>query len=237
MIRQTKHGFWVIDGDNWISKWAEESGKLNHDEYIIPQIIKYIPDGGVCIDAGSYIGDHTIAYARAVGPTGLVVAIDPNKEAIECLVKNLEEYKERLIVFNRYVSILGNDSAYFSLNQHNVGASKMLLDGIKESDSVGDIIQSISLDSLVGLIDRCDFLKIDIEGNEVLALAGARLLITMYRPVMFIEVNRGALQNNGTDFEEIHAALDSYGYSWVNIPNCPDTEPQYDILAIPNERK
>lgn len=237
MIRQTKEGVFIIDGDSHLGKWIEESGRLDHDQYVLPQILKYIPEGGTVIDCGSYIGDHTIAYARAVGRTGRVIAIDPNQEAIQCLVMNLEEFKDNVIAFNRYVGNKQNDSAFFSKDNQNVGASKMLLNGITSNDSIGDIIQSMTLDSLIGLIDRCDFLKIDVEGNEVFALEGAASLIMKFRPTMFIEINRGALQQNEFDYGTINAALDMYGYHWSNIPNCPDTDPQYDILAIPNEKK
>lgn len=236
MIRQTTHGFWIIDGDTHVSKWCEETGRLDHDKYILEQIIGYIPVDGTVVDCGSYIGDHTIAYANAVGSGGRVIAIDPNQEAIQCLVKNLDEFKNNVIEFNRYVGNKHNDSAFFSRNTANVGASKMLLDGMNNSDNLGDIIQSMTLDSLIGLIDRCDFLKLDVEGNEIFALEGAANLIMKFRPTMFIEVNRGSLQQHGFDYETIHAALEAYGYKWTNIPNCADTDPQYDVLAIPNER-
>jgi FkbM family methyltransferase len=237
MIRQTKENIWIIDGDKWVSAWVEESGELAHDKYIIPQLIRHIPVNGVAIDCGCYIGDHTIAYADAVGSGGRVIAIDPNQEAIQCLVKNLDKYKDNVIAFNRYVGNKHNDSAFFSRNNENVGASKMLIDGMDINDNLGDIIQSMTLDSLIGIIDKCDFLKLDVEGNEVFALEGAANLIMKFRPTMFIEVNRGALQEHGFDHETIRAALDMYGYHGVNIPDCADTEPQYDILAIPNERK
>jgi FkbM family methyltransferase len=236
MIKQTKEGIHVIEGDLWLSKWIEETGRLDHDRHIIPIIIRYISEGNTVVDCGSYIGDHTIAYARAVGTTGRVIAIDPNAEAIQCLVKNLDEFKDNVIAFNRYVGNKQNDSAFFSRNTQNVGASKMLLDGIESGDNVGDIIQSMTLDSLMGIIDRCDFLKIDVEGNEIFALEGADNFIMKFRPTMFIEVNRGALQQHGFDYENVFAALDSFGYKWTNIPDCADTEAQYDVLAIPNER-
>lgn len=237
MIRQTKEGIYVIDGDSHIGKWAEESGRLDHDQWLLPQILKYIPVGGTVIDAGCYIGDHTIAYARAVGDAGRVIAIDPNQEAIQCLVKNLDEFKNNVIAFNRYVGNKHNDSAFFSRNPTNVGASKMLIDGMENDDNLGDIIQSMTLDSLFGIIDRCDFIKLDVEGNEVFALEGAANLIMKFRPTMLIEVNRGALQQNGFDYETIQAALDMYGYHGTNIPDCAHTQPQYDVLAIPNEKR
>jgi len=35
------------------------------------------PQGGMAVDAGAYIGRHTLAYARAVGPAGRVIAVEP----------------------------------------------------------------------------------------------------------------------------------------------------------------
>lgn len=48
MIRQTKHGFWVIDGDTHFTVWTEESGRLDHDQYVLnimkPHMWKWFSD-------------------------------------------------------------------------------------------------------------------------------------------------------------------------------------------------
>lgn len=65
-VKQTKEGWWVLADDTHLSKWVEEHGRLDHDE-AIASIVEHIPQGGVVVDAGASLGDHTIAYARKVG--------------------------------------------------------------------------------------------------------------------------------------------------------------------------
>ena len=78
----------VLENDSHISRWVEETGKLDHDEYSLPIILKHIKEGDYVVDAGAFIGDHTVAYVKAVGSTGRVYAFEPNLSAYECLVYN-----------------------------------------------------------------------------------------------------------------------------------------------------
>jgi len=46
-------------------------------------------EGDIVIDVGAYVGFHTIMAARAVGPAGLVVAIEPHPENFMSLMSNV----------------------------------------------------------------------------------------------------------------------------------------------------
>ena len=71
-MKITKEGIAILENDTHISKWVEESGKLDHDQNDIPLILKYINEGDTVVDCGAFIGDHTIAYLnrRSVNPEG-----------------------------------------------------------------------------------------------------------------------------------------------------------------------
>jgi hypothetical protein len=66
-MKITKHGFAVLENDQWISRWAEEEGRLDHDQNMLPLILKHIYRGDTVVDVGAFIGDHTIAYSEKVG--------------------------------------------------------------------------------------------------------------------------------------------------------------------------
>jgi FkbM family methyltransferase len=203
----------VIDGDTHISKWVEESGRLDHDQYALPIILEHIKPGDTVIDAGAFIGDHTIAYLNRVGKTGHVYAFEPNKEAFDCLCHNCPG----ALVFNAGISDKEETLSYET--NPNAGASRIKLSGKTK-------IQTVLLDSLK--IQNVKFIKIDVEGFELNALRGALKTVQEFKPTMWIEINRGALEANGTSPYEVESFLEKLGYK---ITPFPEKGEQYDILC------
>jgi hypothetical protein len=57
-----------------------------------------------------------------------------------------------------------------------------------------------------------DFIKIDVEGAELLVLRGAEEILAAARPLLFLEMKEAALAAAGTTKEEIQVLLRQYGY-------------------------
>lgn len=193
-----------------------DTRKLDHDEYTLGIVLPHIDEGAWVVDAGAFIGDHTAAYIKKAGPNGKVFAFEPNPAAYSCLCHNCPE----AVTFNRGLSDREATVSYSP--DQNAGA------GHVEFDS-GDI-KLMTLDSLN--LRRCDFLKIDIEGCEHEALIGARETIARCRPIMWIEVNEGALARRSNTPEELFRLIERQ-YDYKTTPYPPERGPQYDILCIP----
>jgi FkbM family methyltransferase len=209
------NGIAVIDGDSHISRWVEEEGRLDHDQNALPLILEHIKEGDVVIDAGAFIGDHTIAYTKAVGINGYVIAFEPNPVAFQCLVHNCPNAN----LFN-YGLGSGTRSAFLQTNE-NAGASYL--------GESGEEVRLMCLDELN--LDRLDFIKLDVEGYEVEALKGGINLINKFRPKMWIEVNRWCLDKQGSSVKELLEAVASMGYQMEPYPEHGGD--QYDILCLP----
>ncbi len=80
-------------------------------------------------------------------------------------------------------------------------------------------VQTMPLDSFASrnAIDRVDFIKIDVEGAELMVLDGARETIARCRPKMLIEINPSALQRFGRSAEELLERIRSLGYRAYRI--------------------
>jgi len=223
------NGIAVLDHDTHISKWVEEHGRLDFDRWMLEIVEKLIKPGDWVVDAGAYIGDHTLAYARKAGQTGLVIAFEPNPVAYECLCFNMTTlaHKEAIVVDVQNKG-LSNDSGKIPLIQsENVGASHLELDlGYNEG------VEVIALDDLY--LEKLDFFKMDIEGYEHKALIGAKKTILKYRPIIFMEINKGALNSNGSSYYDIKEYMeDVLGYRKLRfLPEItdPGTEPQFDVI-------
>lgn len=218
-MKMTDFGVAVIDGDTHISKWVMQNRTLRIARYLCERFKPYVPMGGVVVDGGANIGDHTIEYAMMVGALGHVLAFEPNEAVMECLRHNLRHYPQVTFVN----SGLG-ESRYRARLQlsPNVGASH--LDKAAEPN-----VNVMALDELN--LSKLHLLKMDIEGFETFALQGAKDTIARCRPVMLLEVNTGALERAGSSESELLALLKSYGYRYNSVDGT--TGVQYDIECFP----
>lgn len=222
-MKITKEGIAILEYDTHISKWVEESGRLDHDQNMLPLVLEYIKEGDVVIDCGAFIGDHTIAYLNKVGPHGFVFAIEPNPQAYKCLTYNVSEYNNCLTLD---VGISSEPGEFHIDTSENTGASSL---------SPGGKIDVFSLDDfrINQYSGRCDFIKMDIEGFEMRALEGAKELIAKFHPKMLIEINPGALLKQGCNPKDIFDFLKKNNYTFENIYKEQKMEgDQYDIICL-----
>src|SRR5262249_23233076 len=105
-------------------------------------------------------------------------------------------------------------------NLHNIGVGKERKTGLKMSEneystkfgtainissdtSAGGVLRIDKLDNFN--FDKCDIIKIDVEGWEIDVLLGAQELIRKFRPIMWIEIEE-------TNFENVANVLKDFGY-------------------------
>lgn len=223
-MKITKEGFAIVETDSHIGKWVEESGRLDHDQNVLPQILPFIPEGGIVIDIGANIGSHTIAYAKKVGLTGNVFAYEPNPEAFKCLVYNMKE----LVNVFEFPFAIGNTIGSIDVIQENENLGMAY---VKESKNGIAIITT--LDKEMKDIQKVDFIKIDVEGFEIDVLKGARETILKFNPVMLIEVNEGCLARRGYTKHDLFKEVESLDYTFRNVYKEQGFEDnQFDILCF-----
>lgn len=205
----------VIEGDTHISKWVDESGRLDHDQNTLPLLTPYLT--GTVIDVGAFIGDHTVFYARHAQS---VFAFEPNPLAFECLSRNVEQFNN-VRCFKVGLGAAPGRAAL--VTNTNAGMSALV---------AGNDIDVIALDSLN--LSDVSFIKIDAEGWECAVLEGARKTIARCRPVMLIEINDSALRGQGRSPAELIIKIEGMRYSMRNVyRGQPMFGPQYDALCSP----
>lgn len=230
--KTTKEGWKIIEGDSHIGKWIEESGKLDHDEHLIPIATSGMKPGSVVIDAGALYGDHTIAYARACGNEGAVIAIESNPLAYECLKENMAKAQGTVLCINAALGETHGGKAIHEIHESaNIGMSTVSKEEVK-----GIEIPTVSIDGIVkdSALSKLDFIKIDCEGWELSILRGARGTLKSLRPALMIEINSYALAAQGATDKNIYDLLLELEYEWrILQPQCKGGDPVFDILCIP----
>lgn len=145
--------------------------------------------GDVFLDLGANHGSWSLP---ALEMGAMVYAIDSDSGHLRSLEKHADEqgWRGRLIAWENTVS-----------------------DG-------GDPEGSVTLDELFphGFAARVDFIKIDIEGCELLALKGAEKLLRTFTPRMMIEVHTKAKPSRPVQVKEVTDFLDSLDLGYVYEP-------------------
>ena len=187
-IVDTRYGkFNVIDNDTVISHSVRVYGEWAQKE--IDFLAHFIKPGYFVIDAGAFIGTHSVAFSSMVGELGKVLAFEPRKNIAEILNKNSSISVCKNIEVMKFA--LGSKSGIAKINlspiskQHNFGAMS-LTEGLIDDDAFEEV-KLVTIDSLN--LEKIDFIKVDVEGMESEVVNGAKKTIGKNRPFIFIECN------------------------------------------------
>jgi FkbM family methyltransferase len=149
-----------------------------------------LPDGAVVLDVGANIGLSAIAIAMAQ-PQVRVIAFEPNPVTYGHLCRNVAAFPNietvQAAVSNRAGTLRFHPATY-GPGSHVVGSDHL---GVATPTIEVD---ALALDSFVsehGL--RPSFIKLNIEGHEPEALAGATKTIMQFRPAIYMEFNAWTL--------------------------------------------
>lgn len=226
----TKEGFHVLKNDTHISRWVEEHKNLTCDPYLFEWLLPRLKDVEVVWDIGAFIGDHTLSYL-SLPKVRTVHAFEPNPDAFHCLYRNVGEKSNlaRKAVCWNVAASDHRDSLIMNLND-NVGASRLTEDGS------GIRVRAVKLDTFMADTTPPDFVKLDVEGWELNALKGMAKMLRRAKPIVFIEVNRGALAANRHSREHLDEFFSSIGYPpkfYIYPVGATRADDQYDLLFTP----
>lgn len=163
-------------------------------------LVEFVRPASTVWDVGACCGYLTMLAAALTGPTGRVVAIEPNPVAVDYLRRHTElNQLENVTVVNQAVSDRAGTMQFETRDY--IGFCRLSADGDLTA-------QTITLDELLHEYPGPDVLKIDVEGAECAVLVGARRLLAT-RPVLL-------LSTHGRDnFEQCRAVLAGSGYRFV----------------------
>ena len=213
------NGQWVITHDTHLSKWAMQHGSIVTDPNLFRFLKPFMENVNVVWDIGANIGDHTRQY---LDWGKRVIAVEPNPLAYECLVHNCPE----ALTLNVAASDTDGDYVRF-MRLDNVGASRINPDGdIKVATVILDKTET----------PAPQFIKIDVEGWELSALKGMMHTLCDHRPMVFCEINEGALAANDVTPDKlidwIRGCLGECSMHFYPL-KAKLGDPQFDILFVP----
>lgn len=142
-----------------------------------------VHENDIIVDCGAYTGDTAEMYCDYVNDRCIVYAFEPFRESFCQLEKNIREKgKRNVYAFNCAVSNENRkDIICFDNDDFKMG----MIIGEKGKRNE-EIIDVRTIDSILGECESIDFIKMDIEGEEMNALAGAANIIKKFAPDMMI---------------------------------------------------
>lgn len=223
------HKFYIDRWDSfWTKRWLYEYEKFGMHESNTAEIFKeYIKKGDIVLDIGASFGVLTMLASELVGDSGEVIAIEANPKHFYYLCKNKE--------INNYKNI----TPYLLAAWDKEGYA--FIDATTNKKKKEVAVNSMPIDYIT---DKADFIKMDIDGGEPLALKGMEKLIKSspslkmvieYYPSLFARY--GGSDKSYTDFLkkyfDIYIIPGEYGNGYWNLfcirKGCGDI-PHYKFL-------
>ena len=208
------------------------NGKIYEENLIVNNIVPLFntTDKLVFLDVGSHIGSHSVIYSKLF-PNSQVFAFEPQSIIFNILNKNIHQNNiKNCYIYNNAVGHINTETTmskylYDGYDcEIEYGVNKILNYGGIGLGVNGESVKMISIDSLD--LERCDYIKIDVEGAEILVLTGALNTINKYHPIIFFEETDKILStemiesmNINSVFETPRELLLKNGYHITNIDN------------------
>lgn len=184
-VKDCRYGRMLYNvNDIYVGRSFELYGEYSEGEVgLFRQVLR---PGDVAIDVGANIGAHTVFFARAVGPTGAVLAFEPQRLAYQALCANA--------ALNSFPNVWCFQTALAEApgrvpvpvldpyRPHNFGGFEV------GRHPHGEPVPVARLDSYP--VNACRLIKIDVEGMELRVLKGASGLIERFRPALYVENDR-----------------------------------------------
>lgn len=177
--------------------------------------------GDVMVDVGANIGEFTLMAAKTVGASGRVISLEASPVVYEALRLNIE-----INGFHNIVPILvaagttDGIAKFDSLPAHNWGMNRLARD---ESNGAAVFVPRRPLAAVLRDcgVQRCDLLKIDVEGMESEVLRGVDFASPL-RPRHIIVEYIPDLQ---TSADSLLSIISGAGYTLRDVRGAPFTSP------------
>jgi FkbM family methyltransferase len=193
-------------------------------------------------DIGANVGLFSFAAAFRAGPSGMVLAVEPDIDNVRLLAKS----KRNVASVGGYacVDIMpcalagpGTRAARFAIAQRARASNALAGFGNSQTGGVAETrwVPTLTLDDLLGLFPEPQILKIDVEGAEIDVLKGGARMLRDIRPVLYVEV--GSERADGVQVVLRESDYLMFDAAAEEPLEAESPKPQWSTIAAPRERR
>jgi len=180
--RQCRHGMMLYNvNDQFQGKMLDKYGEYSEGE--VDTFRQLLGPGMTVVEVGANIGSHTVALANMVGPTGRVLAFEPQRAIFQILCANVA--LNGLDQVEAHWMAVGAAPGEVTIARLNMRVEQNFGGYSITPGQQGDTVPLRTVDSF-GL-PACHLIKIDVEGMEADVIRGASQTIRAYGPMVFCE--------------------------------------------------
>ena len=201
-----------VDTSDVVIGWGIIRGKYELDE--LDFVRRTIAPGQTVLDIGANIGLFTITMASLTGPTGKVFAFEPLEDLATLLARSVAEnnFTDRVVLERVAVSDKAGSAQLISASKTTNAGGAYLNAGTVPPGHEANQVKLITLDTYP-VRRPVHFIKIDVEGAELLAFRGAKELLKEDRPLILSELHPDQLLRvSGCTAGEFVAEMEGYNY-------------------------
>jgi len=187
VLTEARHGLVLYNRhDVYIGRSLELYGEWSAGETDL--LCQVLQPGMVVVDAGANIGTHTLAFARAVAPGGVVYAFEPQRIVYQTLVANVALNSLTNVVCQQRA--LGAEPGRLLVPPIDYTATSNFGGVELGAWQTGEPVEVVRIDDLE--LAACHLIKVDVEGMERAVLEGASATIARCQPLLYVEADRAA---------------------------------------------
>ncbi len=207
----------TIHGDNLGQQHYVRELQDRREATLLRLLLEAVPHGGTILDGGAYLGWVTLQAARAAGPAGRVISVEPHPGTATLLERNARDngLAGRVEVVR---AALGATSGTAAFHLSGAGDTSSLHNRVGEVESLDVDVRTG--DELLGPDGLVDVVKLDLEGGELDALRGLERAIRRSRDrlTLFVECYPAMLEGAGTSPAELVAWIHAAGFEvrWID---------------------
>jgi len=188
---------------------------------------KYCTSGMTVIDVGANLGYYSLLASGLVGPSGRVIALEPNSENCRLLLSSLRLNDITNVQLLPVAADTATGWAYYSTH---VGSNGGLIEAGDLLSHPGTVVPTFRLDELVE--GPVGFLKMDVEGAEGRVVRGATRMIERDRPIVTTELKDEMLGRvSGSTVAEYLGYFEKLGYMPSLLEKATGAEKPYASVA------
>jgi FkbM family methyltransferase len=194
---------------------------------------KLLPPGATFVDIGANIGWFSLLAASLVGPTGRVIAIEPNPRNVALLRQSAKD--------NGFDNIdvvavaLGERAGAAALETDGSNGRLIPIEGPpSHAVEASFVVATYPLDTVLNEVGatRVDAVKIDVEGAEPLVIRGSTRTLSESRPILISEFYPLALDSSPWgNARRYLAMLRALGYR-LSVIGHEDVQDDEEILSM-----
>lgn len=198
-----------------------------YEEHLTAVFERYCTSGMTVVDVGANLGYYSLLASKLVGPSGRVVALEPNSENCRLLLSSLRLNATTNVQLLPVAADASRGWAYYSTH---VGSNGGLIADSELLSHPGTVVPTFPLDDLVD--GPVGFLKMDVEGAEGRVVQGARRILERDRPIVTTELKDEMLRRvSETTVADYLGYFEKLGYTPSVLEKATGTEKSYSSVA------